>query len=172
MPSAVPSGTFNSAMKPTTRATTRAHSSRCSKPQPAKKPDRSFRQDQPSDDAEQRPQPDRDLGRRAVWNVDHVTEDRLRDNKQDHSCNHVQRRIRHPENAHQPHMFAHPAAPQLDESQHGLAATSAACVSRLQLRSTLIAKHRVSSRAHTLVHCIVRMSAQTVPKQFSVLSSQ
>jgi hypothetical protein len=38
-------------------------------------------------------------------------------------------------------MFANAAAPKLDESQHSFAATSAARLSRLQLRPTLIAKH-------------------------------
>src|ERR1017187_5424692 len=42
MPSAVPIGTFRSATKPTTRATIRAHSCRCSKPQPAMKPAAAF----------------------------------------------------------------------------------------------------------------------------------
>src|SRR4029077_2936996 len=42
MPSAVPSGTFNNATKPTTSAIVRAQSSRCNKPQPAKNPAADF----------------------------------------------------------------------------------------------------------------------------------
>jgi hypothetical protein len=79
--------------------------------------------------------------------MDHVAEDRLRDNDHHHSCNHVQRRVRHPENAHQPDMLANPAAPKLDESKHGFAAAPAARLTRLQLRTALIAKHRLSSEA-------------------------
>jgi hypothetical protein len=73
-----------------------------------------------------------------------VAEDDLRDNDQGNSSNRVQRRVRHPQNAHQPHMFANAAAPQLDESQHRLAAASATLLSRLQLRTALIAKHFAS----------------------------
>jgi hypothetical protein len=77
----------------------------------------------------------------------------LRDNDQDHTRNHVQRRVRHPENADQPYMFANPVAPKFDESKNGFAATSAALLSGLQLRTTLIAKHRLSSRAAQILPC-------------------
>jgi hypothetical protein len=83
----------------------------------------------------------------------YAAEDRLRDNDHDHSGNNMQRRICHPENAQQPDMVAHPAAPKLDESKHGFAAASAARVSRLQLRTTLIAKHRFSPKAAQIVLC-------------------
>src|SRR6266404_6064619 len=113
---------------------------------------RGFCQQQPSDDSEQGPQPDREFGRWAtIGNMKRVAEDDLGDNDQGNSSNRVQRRVRHPQNAHQPHMFANAAAPQLDESQHRLAAASATLLSRLQLRTTLIAKHCFSSRAHTLL---------------------
>src|SRR6266852_3352901 len=135
---------------------------------------RGFCQQQPSDDSEQGPQPDRDFGRWAtIENMKRVAEDDLRDNDQGHSGNHVQRRVRHPENAHQPDMVANPAAPKLDESKYGFAAASAAWLSRLQLRTTLIAKHSFSSRAARIVlgwwygckHAVV-------PRQFSVPSCQ
>ena len=74
-------------------------------------------------------------------NVDQVGEKRLGNNNRSHSRHYVQRRESHPENAHEPYMFADPAAPKLDESEHGLAATYAAWLSRLQLRTALIAKH-------------------------------
>jgi hypothetical protein len=45
-------------------------------------------------------------------------------------------------------MFANPAAPKLDKSKHGFAAPSAAWLSRLQLRTALIAIHRFSSTLH------------------------
>jgi hypothetical protein len=85
--------------------------------------------------------------------MDHVAEDHLGDNDHDHSCHHVQCRVRHPENAHQSNMLANPATPKLDESKHGFAAASAAWLSRLQLRPTLIAKHRFSSRAAQILPC-------------------
>src|SRR6266481_7218519 len=133
---------------------------------------RGFCQQEPSDDSEQGPQPDRDFGRWAtIGNMKRVAEDDLRDNDQGNSSNRVQRRVRHPQNAHQPHMFANAAAPQLDESQHRLAAASATLLSRLQLRTTLIAKHRFSSRAHSLVvNVLYGCKHSQVPEQ--VLSSQ
>jgi hypothetical protein len=68
-------------------------------------------------------------------------------------------------------MFANAAAPQLDESKHGLAAASATLLSRLQLRTTLIAKHCFSSRAHTLLsmYC-TDASTHQFRNKFSVLS--
>src|SRR6267378_3498030 len=135
---------------------------------------RGFCQQQPSDDTEQGPQPDRDFRRWAtIGNMKRVAEDDLRDNDQGNSSNRVQRRVRHPQNAHQPHMFANAAAPQLDESQHRLAAASATLLSRLQLRTTLIAKHLLPLRPHTLCQCIVRTQAFTsseTSSQFPVLS--
>jgi hypothetical protein len=50
-------------------------------------------------------------------------------------------------------MFADPAAPQLDRSNHGFAAASAALLSRLQLPTALIAKHRCSSTAAQILRC-------------------
>jgi hypothetical protein len=77
--------------------------------------------------------------------MDHVAKDHSRDKNYGHASNRVQRRIRHPQNADQADMFANPAAPKLDESKHGFAAASAAWLSRLQRRTTLIAIHRFSS---------------------------
>src|SRR6202795_4194480 len=135
---------------------------------------RGFCQQQPSDDSEQGPQPDRDFGRWAtIGNMKRVAEDDLRDNDQGNSSNRVQRRVRHPQNAHQPHMFANPAATKLNEAKPGLAAASATLLSHLQLRATLIAKHLLLLRPHRLLSCIVRMQARSSSRrQFSVPSSQ
>jgi hypothetical protein len=84
--------------------------------------------------------------------MDYVAEDRLRDNDRGHSRNHMQRRVCHPENAHQSDMVANPAAPKLD-AKHGFAAASAARLSRLQLSTTMIAKHRFSSSAAQILPC-------------------
>jgi hypothetical protein len=106
--------------------------------------------------------------------VDHagqLAEDHLRDNNQNNSGNHVQRRVRHPENAHQPDMVANPAATKLDESKHGLAAASAAWLSRLQLRTALIAKHLLLlPSSHVVVNVLYGCKHSQVPEQ--VLSSQ
>jgi hypothetical protein len=48
-------------------------------------------------------------------------------------------------------MVANPATPKLDEAKHILPAASAAWSSRLQLRSTLIAKHQFASPAAQLL---------------------
>jgi hypothetical protein len=100
--------------------------------------------------------------------MDHAAEDDLRDHDHDHSSHRVQRRIRHPENADQPDMFANPAAPKLDESKHSFAAPSAAWLSRLQRRTTLIAIHRFSSTLHV---CPVG-DTDASSSQFPVLNSQ
>jgi hypothetical protein len=80
--------------------------------------------------------------------MNEVTEDRLGNNNRGQACNHMQRRVCHPENANKPDMFANSAAPKFDKSKHGFAATHAAWLRRLQLRTALIAKHRFSSGSH------------------------
>src|ERR1700675_5077243 len=133
---------------------------------------RGFCQQQPSDDSEQGPQPDRDFGRWAtIGNMKRVAEDDLRDTDKGTAPNVVQRELHHPQNAHQPHMFANAAAPQLDKSQHRLAAASAPLLSRLQLRTTLIAKHLLLLRPHTLLslYC-TDASTHQFRNKFSVLS--
>ena len=177
MPSAVPSGTFNNATKPTTRATVRAHSSRCNKPQPAKKPCRGFRQEQPSDDSEQGPQPDRDFGRwAAIGNVERVAEDRPARQRSG--------QLRQPRGSAEYAIQRMPTSRTCSRTRlrrssmspsTGLAAASATLLSRLQLRTTLIAKHLLLLPSCTrYCHCIVRMQALTsseTSSQFPVLSS-
>src|SRR5208282_5477937 len=95
-------------------------------------------------------QPDRDFGRWPVRNVETAAEDGVGDDEHDESTHHVDCRIRHPEDTKQAHVFSNPAAPKLDQTNHGFTAASAARLSRLQLHSTLIAKHRNSSAAQTV----------------------
>jgi hypothetical protein len=70
-------------------------------------------------------------------------------------------------------MIADPTASKLDEIKHRFAAASAARLSRLQLRSALIAKHRFSSSAaQTRAVDDTDASTQEFQKQFPVLTSQ
>ena len=58
----------------------------------------------------------------------------------------MQRRVGHPQDTHQLHMLPHAMASIFKRSRNCLAAPDATALSRLQMRSALIAKHRTPPR--------------------------